>query len=221
MQKKGFTLIELLVVIAIIAILAAILFPVFAKAREKARQTSCLSNMKQLGLGMHMYAQDYDGKIFYYANGRGDNLPEVTCYQGEGAYQTLSLYYPYIKNSQIYVCPSQGVLNSYGQICGNGATVYSGANSQMLDTVANSAPYGAAGTIMIVEAANLALWDWGEATGSTSLWPRIHPTGATVLPPHNGGLNCAYIDGHAKWNQYNSLSTCSFGGALPGNAPTQ
>ena len=60
MKNKAFTLIELLVVIAIIAILAAILFPVFAQAREKARQTSCLSNMKQVGLGLLMYAQDYD-----------------------------------------------------------------------------------------------------------------------------------------------------------------
>src|SRR5690349_4121179 len=76
--EKGFTLIELLVVIAIIAILAAILFPVFAQAREKARQTTCLSNTKQMGLGLMMYAQDYDETMtpaYYYGNpNAGGNL---------------------------------------------------------------------------------------------------------------------------------------------------
>ena len=70
MSRRGFTLIELLVVIAIIAILAAILFPVFAKAREKARQTSCLSNLKQLGLSFLMYAQDYDELLPSYRLGK-------------------------------------------------------------------------------------------------------------------------------------------------------
>lgn len=216
-MKKGFTLIELLVVIAIIAILAAILFPVFAKAREKARQTSCLNNVKQLALGMQMYAQDYDGCIFYYAQPN----TEVTPYQGEGSYQTLSLYYPYIKNSQVYVCPSQNSLASYGQLCGNNIVGF-GNVATNLDMFASTAPYGAAGTILIAETNNRAMWDWGgDPTGALSLWNRLHPTGSTVLPPHNGGMNCGYIDGHAKWNNYWSLSTCSFGGALPGNGPTQ
>ena len=80
-RRLGFTLIELLVVIAIIAILAAILFPVFAQARESARQTSCLSNMKQLGLAMTMYAQDYDEAVPWSCLGRLWSVREKTLYK--------------------------------------------------------------------------------------------------------------------------------------------
>ncbi|MGI5818855.1 MAG: DUF1559 domain-containing protein [Armatimonadota bacterium] len=97
-QRRGFTLIELLVVIAIIAILAAILFPVFARAREKARQTSCLSNLKQLGLAALMYVQDYDETLPPY----GTLTPEGI--RGHGYYD---LIYPYIKNAELFICPSQ------------------------------------------------------------------------------------------------------------------
>jgi prepilin-type N-terminal cleavage/methylation domain-containing protein/prepilin-type processing-associated H-X9-DG protein len=101
MQKKSaFTLIELLVVIAIIAILAAILFPVFAQAREKARQTSCLSNLKQMGLGVMMYVQDYDEtypQAYYYLN---DNSSAGGYAQWSGVTQ------PYVKNYGLFTCPS-------------------------------------------------------------------------------------------------------------------
>ena len=100
MKQRGFTLIELLVVIAIIAILAAILFPVFARAREKARQASCESNLKQLALGTLMYAQDYDERF--------------PCWERDTYDESLSplhpgrSVYPYIKNLAVFACPSGG-----------------------------------------------------------------------------------------------------------------
>jgi len=94
-RSNAFTLIELLVVIAIIAILAAILFPVFAQAREKARQTSCLSNMKQIGIGLMMYSSDYDSQYPPSQLGSGTELVSWP-----------QMMQPYIKNEQVFTCPS-------------------------------------------------------------------------------------------------------------------
>lgn len=98
-MRKGFTLIELLVVIAIIAILAAILFPVFARAREKARQANCQSNVKQIALGWQMYIQDYDETI--------PPLYTTTPGISGGYFHTPELIHPYIKNAQVWMCPSE------------------------------------------------------------------------------------------------------------------
>ncbi len=95
-ERSGFTLIELLVVIAIIAILAAILFPVFARARENARRSSCQSNLKQVGLGILQYTQDYDEKYPY-------GIQNSSGWKGLGWAGTI---YPYTKSAQVLVCPS-------------------------------------------------------------------------------------------------------------------
>jgi len=120
--KPAFTLIELLVVIAIIAVLAAILFPVFATAREKARQASCASNLRQLGLATLMYLQDYDETYPLY---QYDDCQGFTCYQywfglrtATGWDKTRGLLYPYMKNGAIQRCPSWTGVTRFGD--GNG-----------------------------------------------------------------------------------------------------
>src|SRR5947209_4314734 len=122
-KRVGFTLIELLVVIAIIAILAAILFPVFAKAREAARKSSCLSNMNQQGKGIMMYTQDYDEK---YPGVRGGNIqPTNNCGTWRQVIQS------YIKNTQVYRCPSnQTGLSAEDQYPGHYAWVTTGNGNQ-------------------------------------------------------------------------------------------
>jgi len=105
-KQYGFTLIELLVVIAIIAILAAILFPVFARARENARKANCLSNMKQLGLAVMQYAQDYDEVLPPTYNGGSTTYTLPNGNQHTGAVLWPTLLYPYVKNTGVYVCPS-------------------------------------------------------------------------------------------------------------------
>jgi prepilin-type N-terminal cleavage/methylation domain-containing protein len=103
MHRRGFTLIELLVVIAIIAIIAAMVFPVFAKAREKARQISCLSNVRQLAMAVLMYADDYDDQVVPWVVGDWDpTIPRPADKQ----LTWCALLAPYVGNRQIFVCPS-------------------------------------------------------------------------------------------------------------------
>lgn len=119
-HKTGFTLIELLVVIAIIAVLAAILFPVFAQAREKARQTACLSNLRQIGTAARMYMEDYDGQMFHHHEGwvlddgtQVESLPSSPdgCIGGgfgnsQAEKPWVIFFQPYMKNRQLAFCPS-------------------------------------------------------------------------------------------------------------------
>ncbi|MHB8996192.1 MAG: DUF1559 family PulG-like putative transporter [Armatimonadota bacterium] len=194
MTKRGFTLIELLVVIAIIAILAAILFPVFAKAREKARQSSCLSNVKQLGLALLTYAQDYDETLI-----RANNYP-CTYNLPNGAVSTstnmLWMYQllPYTKNVQIFNCPSNserlsesGYDSSLGYGFHGTASTFNCAGKSLGVFVVP------AETIVLADC-SYYLTDWDTNAGSTP--------GDNGLQPstfHNDGCNLAFMDGHAKW----------------------
>jgi prepilin-type N-terminal cleavage/methylation domain-containing protein len=185
-RKSGFTLIELLVVIAIIAILAAILFPVFAKAREKARQTSCLSNLKQLTLGLLMYAQDYDEKINMHVYGHN-----ACGGGGTPLYLWDQVVMPYVKNEQIFICPSRPGVN-----CG----IAYGGPPWLSSYAMNSCGLPGGGDIMIAQIVRPSeLLLLGDSMRTEMIRFNIGACSGTPPGSHNEGDNYTYFDGHAKW----------------------
>lgn len=120
-QRDAFTLIELLVVIAIIALLAAILFPVFARARENARRASCQSNMKQIGLGLLQYVQDYDEIVPICAQNN-------TGYHNSANFMWMDEIYPYVKSTGIFKCPSESRANATYDYAGDISTAVTNNN---------------------------------------------------------------------------------------------
>lgn len=199
MRRTGFTLIELLVVIAIIAILAAILFPVFARAREKARQSSCLSDMKQLGLAAMSYAQDYDEQLplSWYdcdADGAGTNGVDYTW---------RSAVLPYAKNAQIFQCPSKKMGTLFNGGFDIGAEGAYGINEVHWADVTSSEPPSGKSLGDIQYPAQCMLF--GETTGSQSFsnTSGLDTHGFLYASPkrHNDGDNWTYCDGHCKWNK--------------------
>ena len=230
-RKRGFTLIELLVVIAIIAILAAILFPVFARAREKARQSSCLSNVKQIGMGVLMYIQDSDERFppnaWYYTHTPGAVYSASTNYTST-PYPLTSNYMtwaemvaPYVKNDQIFLCPdyapTQNMMDNYAFPC---AYNYNGASPQIAgDYTTGGLGYANMGDVK-TPATTVMMYDgWTFWTG----WiPSDHAAlisgqpGSNavnwnyqywnVVRRHNDGANECFVDGHGKWNRTEVLS---------------
>jgi prepilin-type N-terminal cleavage/methylation domain-containing protein/prepilin-type processing-associated H-X9-DG protein len=207
MRRAGFTLIELLVVIAIIAILAGILFPVFARAREKGRQASCAANLKQLGLCFLSYASDYD----------------ETMTRSFGAtdywFETIM---PYAKSTQIFACPSGGGhLPTTPCYSATDSAVASGRSYADCYPAFNQAgaisyTYGsfddstganplAGGTLTVSgrglgefrDASSVLLIGDGLCRWFHGNWIDQYQVGP---PPHNGGYNIAYVDGHVKWH---------------------
>jgi prepilin-type N-terminal cleavage/methylation domain-containing protein/prepilin-type processing-associated H-X9-DG protein len=200
---RGFTLIELLVVIAIIAILASILFPVFARARENARRASCLSNLKQLGLAIMQYTQDYDEKL----PGSRKYFPTAP-----NAYTTwVTLLQPYAKSTQIYTCPdgvpySDPAYPSYGYNYDLGedsvvvslAAIDSSAETVMIgDSWAHLAsPSDQLGFFRLFPPSSAGATNWWEKVqGSAPSWR------GTIIQQHFDGSNICYVDGHAKWSK--------------------
>jgi prepilin-type N-terminal cleavage/methylation domain-containing protein/prepilin-type processing-associated H-X9-DG protein len=215
MRRKGraFTLIELLVVIAIIAILAAILFPVFAQAREKARQASCASNLKQIVLSLQMYQQDYDETMFGsfalpapYNSVRPDgaNLQRM---MGGGLNFFLQ---PYIKNEQILLCPSDAGDNYWGRstktFAWSKAPFWGKPTTYMFRHVFDSG--GCAGGARQQATPVAALGQPAQQiqifeisafhTEKMPLYGGVHPVGTSKVPPDTRTFNAAFADGHVK-----------------------
>jgi prepilin-type N-terminal cleavage/methylation domain-containing protein/prepilin-type processing-associated H-X9-DG protein len=213
-SRRAFTLIELLVVIAIIAILAAILFPVFAQAREKARQTGCLSNMKQIGIGLQLYAQDYD-----------ETLPLANDYVKNFASPSappnfLGSLIPYVRSKPIFNCPSAPVETTAG----------------LAPTAESSTNYMGNGVIMgrtlavVPEPASIAyLHELGvlesvawlrpvcDRNDRCSAWCYYHNK-HWYTNLHSSGGNLIFADGHAKYRTLMSMRTGDFGLTPPDRA---
>jgi prepilin-type N-terminal cleavage/methylation domain-containing protein/prepilin-type processing-associated H-X9-DG protein len=224
---RAFTLVELLVVIAIIAILAAILFPVFARARENARRASCMSNLKQIGLGMMMYTQDYDEHypLYSYCTSSGcsadaldsdPSKPSGVFYNAyldyapaphTGNYRTwMDFIFPYVKSTQLFVCPSSPVSRSvpnYGySVAFSNFSVYSADFGHAMSPYWVPIPLSA-----VVRPSEVILVAEDSQSESVEMNPttiRSYAATGTAsqklqVAPHLDGANMVFADGHVKW----------------------
>lgn len=196
-KRNAFTLIELLVVIAIIAILAAILFPVFARARENARKSSCMSNLKQIGLGVMQYTQDYDEKYPLLSNGTDNTNMQRNWGQ---------MIFPYIKSTQVFACPSNGVVSSTSPLMAlNGGAdpkipASYVANPRIMANLPNilcslSSLTSSSQKIMVAESGDTypatGWWDWTNANSWNGM-------ASNSFRGHLAMGNFLFADGHVK-----------------------
>lgn len=211
-RRRGFTLIELLVVIAIIAILAAILFPVFARAREAARQSNCSSNVRQLSTAVLMYVQDYD-----------EILPATDCNALSAGQAWDIACQPYLKNIGVFHCPSQpptaGTLVQAGGAnpCGGGRpNLPTNFTDHRLNYAYNLVRQSASmaqinkvsSQFMLMEKDTAYAWTMLDENGAARANTYVPAALVPALPPnstnawrdrHNGGSNVSFMDGHVKW----------------------
>ena len=210
-SNNAFTLIELLIVIAIISILAAILFPVFATAREKARQTSCASNLKQIGLATQQYIQDYDD---YYPICYNAGASAGWAWMPYGPGSVVTELYPYIKSINAWWCPDQDITKTWYYVYLNGNVYYGQYTfniyylSKLEDVAVNLVPVQSSSVTQpssIIEYGELAAGNMGAnpivdaSSQITAYSPACTWCGFKIGFPHSLGSNYGFGDGHVKW----------------------
>jgi prepilin-type N-terminal cleavage/methylation domain-containing protein/prepilin-type processing-associated H-X9-DG protein len=212
-KMTGFTLIELLVVIAIIAILAAILFPVFARARENARRASCQSNLKQIGLGVMQYTQDYDEKMPPTATSNTTPYPTNDA-ASNGTWLWMHEIFPYVKSNQLFVCPS--TTSTFPRADGywwTGTPCY-GMNA-LLGSKALAAVPQVAITPMIADTTYYLTDPDHDCSSTVSI--NAYCTGGTgsssgdnsdaPIDRHLDTVNIVFVDGHVKSQKISAVMT--------------
>jgi prepilin-type N-terminal cleavage/methylation domain-containing protein/prepilin-type processing-associated H-X9-DG protein len=206
-KRKGFTLIELLVVIAIIAILAAILFPVFAKARDKARLATCTSNLKQIAQGVLMYIQDYDETIPVWDTQNNDGRPRFW-------FDKMNAY---IGSNKVWRCPADPKFSYsyYGLSYGMNANLAPTSNNIWKPPVFTAKIKRPSEVILLAETNE-------NAKSYDCLVNGIGKSDTLDYPPatrHNDGCNVAFVDGHIKWYKQTDLYIPMPGGVTWNSAP--